>query len=136
MWWINEDIFEDRIDYPAFEIALKKELYDIERLNLRSSAVSSEENLEGKLFVQFVALINLAYFGIRMHEKGLYRNYTLQELLDELDIFECFEHPVKQGHPGEMTKKQRELYQLFGMVPGIGIILREIRNKGKSDVKH
>ncbi len=88
-----------------------------ERLNLRRTAVSTEENLDGKLFVQFVALIYLAYIDAMMREKGLYRDYTLQELLDELDIIERFEHPGKQSHLGEMTKKQLELYRLLGVEP-------------------
>ncbi|MDW7669385.1 MAG: transposase, partial [Bacillota bacterium] len=80
-------------------------------------AVSSEENLDGKLFVQFVALIYLAYIDMAMRDKGLYRDYTLQELLDELDIIERFEQPGKQSHLGEMTKKQLELYRLLGVEP-------------------
>ncbi len=88
-----------------------------ERLNLRRTAVSSEENLDGKLFVQFVALIYLAYIDTTMRDKGLYRDYTLQELLDEFDIIERFEHPGKQSHLGEMTKKQRELYHLLEVDP-------------------
>lgn len=34
-----------------------------ERLNMRRTSVSSEESLEGKLFVQFVALIYLSYIA-------------------------------------------------------------------------
>jgi len=59
-----------------------------ERLNMRRMAVSSEENFEGKLFIQFVALIYLSYIKKVMNEQGLFKNYTLQELLDELDIIE------------------------------------------------
>lgn len=86
-----------------------------ERLNLRRTSVSSEENLDGKLFVQFVALIYLAYIDTAMREKGLYNSYTLHELLDELDVIERFEYPGKQCHIGEVTKKQLELYQLLGV---------------------
>ena len=86
-----------------------------ERLNLRRTSVSSEENLDGKLFVQFVALIYLAYIDSAMRENDLYQSYTLQELLDELDVIERFEHPGKHRHLGEVTKKQLELYQLLGV---------------------
>ncbi len=88
-----------------------------ERLNLRRTAVSSEENLEGKLFVQFIALIFMAYVDAAMREQNLYRDYTLQGLLDELDIIEQFEHPGKQRHLGEITKKQCELYRLLKVDP-------------------
>jgi hypothetical protein len=80
-----------------------------------TKAVFSEETLDGKLFVQFVALIFLAYIDMAMRENGLYHDYTLQELLDELDIIERFEHPGKQPHLGEVTKKQFELFQQLGV---------------------
>jgi len=86
-----------------------------ERLNLRRTSVSSEENLEGKLFVQFVALIYLAYIDKVMRDNNLYRDYTLQGLLDEFDVIERFEHPGHKPHIGEVTKKQVELYELLGV---------------------
>lgn len=88
-----------------------------ERLNLRRTAVSSESALEGKLFVQFVALIYLSYIKKQMSEKRLYQDYTLQELLDELDVIEAFEHPGRALRVGEVTKKQEELYRTLGVVP-------------------
>lgn len=82
-----------------------------ERLNMRRMSVASEENLEGKLFVQFVALIYLSYIKKAMDDNGLFKNYTMQELLDELDIIEHFQQPGKQHHLSEITEKQRKLYQ-------------------------
>ena len=86
-----------------------------ERLNMRRMAVASEENFEGKLFIQFVALIYLSYIKKVMDEQGLFKNYTMQELLDELDIIERYQQPGKAYHPGEMTKKQKSLYQYMGV---------------------
>jgi len=40
-----------------------------DRLNLRRTSVSSESSLEGKLFVEFVALIYLSYIKKKMQEK-------------------------------------------------------------------
>ncbi len=67
-----------------------------ERLNMRRSSVSSEENLEGKLFVQFMALIYLSYINKAMSEQKLFKNYTLYELLDDLDVIEHFEQPGRR----------------------------------------
>ena len=86
-----------------------------ERLNLRRTSVSSEENLEGKLFVQFVALIFLSYISKAMSDQNLFKDYTLQELLDDLDVIECFEHPGHKPHIGEITKKQMDLYKKLGV---------------------
>jgi len=86
-----------------------------ERLNMRRTSVSSEENLEGKLFVQFVALIYLSYIRKEMSNQDLFKTYTMQELLDELDIIECFEQPGRKRRMGEMTKKQMNLYTCLGV---------------------
>ena len=86
-----------------------------ERLNLRRTSVSSEENLEGKLFVQFVALIIISYINKAMSDQNLFKDYTLQELLDNQDVIEYFEQPGRRLHIGEMTKKQIELYAKLGV---------------------
>jgi transposase len=48
-----------------------------ERLNMRRESVASEENLEGKLFIQFVVLIYLSYIKKAMDENDLYINCCL-----------------------------------------------------------
>ena len=86
-----------------------------ERLNMRRTSVSSEENLEGKLFVQFIALIYMSYIKKSMVENGLYKNNTMQELLDELDIIESFQQSGRKRRFGETTKKQEKLYEYLGV---------------------
>ena len=88
-----------------------------ERLNLRRTAVSSESSLEGKLFVQFIALIYLSHLKNQMSQKELYKNYTMQELLDELDVIEVFENLGSILRVGEVTKKQAHLYNTLGVKP-------------------
>jgi hypothetical protein len=107
----------------ALEIYRRKDLVEKafdnlkERLNLRRLAVSSEQSLDGKLFVQFVALIYLSYITGKMQEANLFKDYTLQEVLDEFDVIECFAVPGQQLQVGEITKKQVELYQKFTVGP-------------------
>lgn len=86
-----------------------------ERLNMRRTSVSSEENLDGKLFIQFVALIFLSYIKKAMSDNDLFKNLTMQELLDELDIIERFDLPGHRHHIGEITKKQLYLYECLGV---------------------
>jgi transposase len=88
-----------------------------ERLNLRRALVSSEQSLDGKLFVQFVALIYLSYIKKQMQVKGLLKDYTLPGLLDKLDVIECFEQPGKSLRVGEILNKQVQLYYDLGVVP-------------------
>ena len=81
-----------------------------ERLDMRRMSVSSAENFEGKLFVQFVALMYLSYIKKMMEKHGLFNNYTMESLLDDLDIIEYYQQPGKAHHLSEITKKQAALY--------------------------
>jgi transposase len=93
-----------------------------ERLNLRRTLVSSEQTLDGKLFVEFVefvALIYLSYIHKRMREQSLYSNFTLHEALDKLDVIECFVYPGKDLVVGEVFDKQQKLYRCLGFEPPI-----------------
>lgn len=53
-----------------------------ERLNMRRTLVSSEKSLDGKLFVEFIALIYLSYIKKQMQDTDLLKKYTLQGMLD------------------------------------------------------
>ncbi len=86
-----------------------------ERLNMRRMLVSSEQSLEGKLFVEFVALIYLSYIKKQMQEKQLFKKYTLQTLFDKLDVIECFEYPKRKLRVGEVLQKQKDIYMALGV---------------------
>lgn len=88
-----------------------------ERLNMRRTLVSSEQSLDGKLFVEFVALIYLSYIKKQMQETDLFKQYTLQGALDKLDVIECFETPGHDLRTGEMLEKQKEVYKNLGIAP-------------------
>ena len=88
-----------------------------DRLNFRRMEVSSELSLNGKLFVEFVALIYLSYVKKKMQEAKLFDKWTLQGLLDELDTIELLECPEHGRLLGEVTKKQEQLYLLLGVDP-------------------
>ena len=84
---------------------------------MRRLLVSSEQSLDGKLFVQFVALIYISCIKQAMQKNNLFGTYTLQGLLDQLDVIECFGRPGKNLRVGEITKKQQELYTTLGVDP-------------------
>ena len=86
-----------------------------ERLNFRRMQVSSELSLNGKLFVEFVALIYLSYVKKKMQEAKLFDKWTLQSLLDELDVIELFEAPEHGRVLGEITNKQKDIYEALGV---------------------
>jgi transposase len=88
-----------------------------ERLNFRRMQVSSELSLNGKLFIEFLALIYLSYVKKQMQNAGLFDKWTLQGLLDELDSIELFEAPEHGRLLGEVTEKQKQLYISLGVDP-------------------
>lgn len=88
-----------------------------ERLSLRRLLVSSEQSLDGKLFVQFIALIFLSYVKKAMQDSNLLGKYTIQGLLDQLDVIECFGRPGHDLRLGEITAKQQDFYIRLGVSP-------------------
>ena len=107
----------------ALEIYRNKDLVEKafgnlkERLNFSRTAVSSDQSLDGKLFVEFIALIYLSYIKKKMQDENLFKKYTMQELFDEFDIIECFEQPGHILRVGEVTKRQTELYKTMEIAP-------------------
>jgi transposase len=88
-----------------------------DRLNMHRTSVSSEENLEGKLFIQFVALIYLSCLKRAMDEAGLFKNHTMQEVFDDLDVIEKYQNPGEAAYYSEITDKQKKLYKAIGITP-------------------
>lgn len=107
----------------ALEIYRNKDLVEKafgnlkERLNMRRTLVSSDLSLDGKLFVEFIALIYLSYLKKKMQEKDLFKQYTMQGLLDDLDIIECFKQPGQKLRVGEITKRQIKLFEALDIKP-------------------
>jgi hypothetical protein len=108
-----KDPIEALIVYRAKDVVEKAFGNLKERLALRRPGVSTHANLQGKIFVQYIALIILSQIQRTMREQKLYQSYTLYTLLDELDVIEYFTHAGKRGHWGEITKKQAKLFQAF-----------------------
>lgn len=95
---------------------VEKAFSDIKgRLNGRRTLVSSEQSLDGKLFVEFLALIVLSYIKKHMQDAKLFHKYTLQGMLDELDVIESLEVPGKDPIFGEVLERQAKLYEAMGV---------------------
>lgn len=45
-----------------------------------------------------------------MKDTKLYDKYTMSQLLDKLDVIECFEDPGRSMRIGEILTKQQEIY--------------------------
>jgi len=129
---VKEDVIKEAKRYYGFFTLLSNETMDAktaleiyrnkdvvekafgnlkERLSMRRMLVSSEQSLEGKLFVEFIALIYLSYIKKQMQDKDLFKKYTLQTLLDSVDVIECFEVPKRKLRVGEVLEKQKQIYE-------------------------
>ena len=86
------------------------------RLDMKRTKVSSEESLEGKIFIQFVALIYISFIHQIMSNNNLYKNYSMASLLDEIDVIEIFEYKGKKNHVSEITKKQHDIFKCFDII--------------------
>jgi len=86
-----------------------------ERLNMRRTLVSSEQSLDGKLFVEFIALIYLSYIKKQMQDNNMFKDYTMQTLLDKLDLIECFKYKNNKLQIGEILQKQKDIYTKMGV---------------------
>ena len=107
----------------ALEIYRKKDMVEKafdnlkERLEMKRTAVHSDGALAGKFFIQFLALIFVSYIHKHMRANDLYRNYTMESLLDSLDVIERFDYGGIKTHYSEITEKQEKVYACFGVTP-------------------
>ena len=134
----NEEVIEEEKSYFGYIVLLstfKKDPWEIlrlyrsknmieetfhnlkERLNMRRLRVSSERSLEGKIFIQFIALIIQSYIQREMDRSRLRENYTQKEILDTFQAIEYLSHPTYGTTMGEVSVKQRELFIKMGITP-------------------
>ncbi len=93
---------------------LKNQL-DMKRLRMHSS-----ETVDGRLFVQFLALIYMSALRAEMRKSKLIERYTVRELLQEMETLTKVKYSGKYGHIlTEVTKPQREILNGLNIaVPG------------------
>jgi len=75
------------------------------RLRMHCSAA-----VNGRLFVQFIALIYMSALRKEMRDSGLIKQYRVCELLQEIETLTKIKYSGKYGYIiTEMTKPQREI---------------------------
>ncbi|RDI93467.1 hypothetical protein Q502_05430, partial [Mesotoga sp. Brook.08.YT.4.2.5.2.] len=102
----NKDTIEKSFD------DLKNQL-DMKRLRIHSAA-----SMDGRLFVQFIALILMSALRKKMRDTKLIEKYTVRELLLEMETLTQVRYSGKYGHIlTEITKPQREILQSLKIQP-------------------
>ena len=86
-----------------------KNVLDMKRLRMHSI-----ETVDGRLFVQFIALILMSELRRAMRESKLIELYTVRELLLEMDPLTKIRYEGKYGSIlTEVTRSQREILALL-----------------------
>ena len=106
MVYRNKDAVEKCFD------DLKNQL-DMKRLRIHSSPA-----MDGRLFVQFIALILTSVLRKKMQEAKLTEKYTVRELLLEMDTLTQIRFSGKYGQMlTEITKPQRLIMETLDINP-------------------
>jgi transposase len=89
---------------------LKNQL-DMKRLRMHRSVA-----VDGRLFVQFIALILISALRSEMRKSDLIELYTVRELLKEMEPLTKVKYTGKYGHIlTEVTKSQRQILKSLGI---------------------
>ncbi|MBF6625449.1 transposase [Aerococcaceae bacterium zg-BR9] len=90
-----------------------------DRLNMRRMRVSSERGLEGKMFVQFIALMLQAQLKQTLEQSSLNKEYTIQGFLSELNRVDILSIKEIGKTVGEVTIPLTGLFEKTGVrIPG------------------
>lgn len=85
-------------------------------LDMKRLRMHSIETVDGRLFVQFIALILISALRREMRRSKLIEKYTVRELLLEMDPLTKIRYAGKYGQIlTEVTKPQREILELLNM---------------------
>jgi len=86
-----------------------------DRFSLKRTRYSRDDNFNGKVFLQFLALIITSRIRKVMKDSDLSSAFTLRSLLNEVDVIEYFTYRGRAGHWGEITEKQANILMTFGV---------------------
>jgi transposase len=75
----------------------------------------SLDGVHGHTFIKFVALIFRCAIHKVMEESSSYKDYTMIELIREIDIINKYIYPKTKIHYGEITNKQIDIFNLFNV---------------------
>ena len=86
-----------------------KNSLDMKRLRMHQSAT-----VDGRLFIQFIALILISALRQKMRTSGLIEKYTIHELLREMETIVKVTYSGRYGHIlTEVTKAQRDILKVL-----------------------
>lgn len=97
--------------YRNKDLVEKSFHYLKDRLSGRRMRVSQRQTLEGKLFVQYIALILSMYMKKKMEDHQLFEKYTMNQIIALINRIERLEHPEYGYTIGEVLEEQIQLFK-------------------------
>lgn len=87
-------------------------------LDMKRLRVHLQENMKGRLFIQFISLILVSYIHKVMSDEDLFKFGSMSCLLKELKLLNTVSTTgTKKLIFSEQTKRQREIFEAFGINP-------------------
>lgn len=99
-----------RKDYLEKTFDILKNEFDGKRLR-----ASSKDAVEGRLFIKFLGLILYSAIGNTMRQKGLFKHYSVRELIYELKKIRIVETKNEKLFLTEVSKRQKDIFNKFNV---------------------
>ncbi|MEN6411842.1 MAG: hypothetical protein ABFC84_03625 [Veillonellales bacterium] len=100
-------------------------------LDMKRLRMHTIETVDGRLFVQFIALLFISALRKEMRESRLIESYTIREFLFEMDPPTKIRYAGKYGQRlTEVTKTQREILELLKIDLPVSAWLQNAGNSG------
>ena len=90
---------------------LKNDL-DMKRIRMHSAAA-----MEGRIFIQFISLLITARLKQVMNEAGWFKDYDLQEVLNEMKTVRTVSiQGTRKRYTTELTPFQKKIFGLYHLI--------------------
>lgn len=85
-------------------------------LDMKRIRMHTKETMEGRIFIQFIALLITTRLKQVMNEAGWFKDYDLQEIIDEMkSLREVKIEGTRRKYSTEPTPLQRKVIELYGL---------------------
>ena len=85
-------------------------------LDMKRIRMHTKETMDGRIFIQFIALLLTTRLKQVMNDAGWYKDYNLQEIINEMkSMREIRIEGGRKKHFTEPTPLQRRVISLYGL---------------------
>jgi transposase len=136
----NEEAINKRLDNSGYFVAMTNDSKDsryvlqvyrtkdcVEKafenikndLDMKRLRIHSDEAMQGRIFIIFIALIISSYIRYIMKEADLYKKFTFSALIKELKKLKVIRLSNKKTLMTELTRSQKIIFKAFDAMPSI-----------------